>query len=72
MYKVILFGEIRPFVSKIDRISICMLETLGLEEFRSINEVPHSYDGKYLRGFGVIGSEFEPLCMMITLSDTPR
>ena len=78
-YPVITFGEIRKFCSVIDRISVCMLETLTYENFESITDVPHTYDNRYLYGFGVIKSEFDVegssflwRCMEIMLSENPR
>ena len=78
--KGILFGEIRKYCSRIDRVSICMQETLQYENFESILEVPHTYDDKYLYGFGVIESEFDDApekfilkqCMEIMLTEKPR
>lgn len=79
MGEAITFGEIRPFVSRLDRISVCMRETRAYENFERIRDVPHSYDEKYLRGFGMIESEFEEEgrsaylpCLEIVLSETPR
>lgn len=79
MHKAVTFGEIRAIVSRIDRVSICMLETMAYENFRFISEVPHSYDGKYLYGFGLIESEFEGEdgwghlpCLEIMLSEEPK
>lgn len=42
MHKAVTFGEIRAIVSRIDRVSICMRETMAYENFRFISEVPHS------------------------------
>lgn len=53
------FKEIRKYISKIDRISICMKETLTYNNYRYIKEVPNSYDECYLYGIGMIESEFE-------------
>lgn len=53
------FKEIRPYISKIDRVSICMQETLSYNNYSCINQVPHSYDECYLYGIGMIESEFE-------------
>lgn len=58
MCKAITPGEVRPFASAIDRVSICMHETLTYENFDSICDVPHSHDEKYLYEFGIIRSEF--------------
>lgn len=78
-YPAITFGEIRRFCSVIDRVSICMLETLTYENFETIEDVPHTYDSRYLFGFGGIESEFPvgerlrlKLCMEFMLSERPR
>lgn len=78
-YSHITFGEIRKFCSVIDRVSICMMEDLSYENFERIRDVPHSYDDKYLYGFGGIESEFTEgekrmlrPCMEIMLSKMPR
>lgn len=71
----ILFGEIRKYCSRIDRVSICMKETLMYENFDSITYVPEEYNNKYLYGFGVIESEFDDTfkqCMEIMLAEKPR
>ena len=73
--KGILFGEIRKYCSRIDRVSICMRETLCYENFDSILYVPKEYDNKYLYGFGVTESEFDDTfkqCMEIMLAEKPR
>lgn len=77
-YPRITFGEIRNFCSVLNRISVCVAETLCYENFESIREVPHTYDGWYLHGFGVTDSEFQEkgrlslrLCMEFLLSETP-
>jgi len=71
----ILFGEIRKYCSRLDRVSICMQETLSYENYEWIQDVPKEYDNKYLYGFGVIDSEFDNTfkkCMEIMLSEKPR
>lgn len=57
-YFKITFGEIRKFCSALDRISACMLESQGWENFESIRDMPHRYDALYLYGFGNAKSEF--------------
>lgn len=52
------FGEFRKYVSKIDRISICMHETLDYENYQFIEMVPDRYNEYYLYGVGIIESEF--------------
>lgn len=73
------FGTIRKYCSSLDRVSICMRETLSYENFRSIRDVPASYDGFYLFGFGIIDSEFPgergirlKKCIEFMLSKEPR
>lgn len=71
----ITFGIIRKFCSHIDRISICMKETLQYENFRFITHVPQTYDKYFLYGFGMIKSEFDDgfkECIEIMLSEEPR
>lgn len=52
------FGELRKYVSKIDRVSICMKETLEYRNFQFVSQVPESYDELYVYGIGRIQSEF--------------
>ena len=52
------FGEFRKYVSRIDRVSICMKETLSYENFQFIELVPDTYDQYYLYGVGLAESEF--------------
>lgn len=52
------FGNLRRYISVIDRISICMHETLQYENYRLIREVPELYDDYYVYGVGMIESEF--------------
>ena len=52
------FGELRKYISKIDRVSICMMETLEYKNFQFISQVPSSYDELYVYGIGRIQSEF--------------
>lgn len=54
----ITFGEIRKFVSRIDRISVCM-ETGRYHNYRYIKQVPHDFDNLYVYGIGIIDTEFE-------------
>ena len=53
------FREAREYISRIDRVSICMLETLCYENYRYIDEVPEKYNDYYVYGIGMIESEFE-------------
>lgn len=73
------FGAIRKYCSRIDRVSICMQETLCYENYENIEQVPTEYDELYLYGFGTIGSEFPDghrlswrKCIEIRLSKEPR
>lgn len=76
----ITFGEIRKFVSRIDRISICMKETLQYYNYRFIKQVSHDFDDLYVYGIGIIDTEFEEesdrrifeKCLEIMLSEKPR
>ena len=54
----ITFGMIRQYCSCINRISICMRETLEYRNYRLIDQVPHRFDSLYLYGIGPIKSEF--------------
>ena len=53
------FKEIKKYISAIDRVSICMYETLRYENYRFIRRVPDKYDEYYVYGIGLIESEFE-------------
>lgn len=73
------FGEIRKYCSRIDRVSICMKETLCYKNYEYIRQVPDTYDELYLYGFGIIRSEFPDKnrirlrgCVEFMLSKTPR
>ncbi len=73
------FGELRGYLSRIDRFSMCMLETLEYKNYTFIENVPKSYDDFYVIGIGVIESEFcedSPIelatCMEIMLSEKPK
>lgn len=56
--KDITFKELRGYLSRINRLSICMLETLCYENFPMLKDVPHTYDDYYVYGIGMIESEF--------------
>ena len=49
--------DLRNYVSRIDRISICQKETLSYENFSCMQEVPAKYDEYYVYGIGAIDSE---------------
>lgn len=79
MTKEITFGDIREYCSRIDRISICMKETLTYQNYRFMNQIPHVYDRYYVYGFGMIQSEFEDdgsltfeHCIEFMLTEEPR
>lgn len=52
------FRNLRNYLSFMDRLSICMLETLNYENYMCIEDVPHTYDDYYVYGIGMIDSEF--------------
>lgn len=56
--KDITFRELRCYLSQIDRLSICMLETLKYENFLCLDDVPDTYNQYYVYGIGMIESEF--------------
>lgn len=73
------FGDIREYCSRIDRVSICELESMRYENYERIGNVPETYNSLYLYGFGMIDSEFreEDLmclrgCIEFMLSKRPR
>ena len=53
------FKELRQYISVIDRISICMRETLQYDNYRFMRDVPDKYDDYYVYGIGMIESEFK-------------
>ena len=55
---MITFRELKPYISKIDRVSICNQDTLQYENYMFISDVPEKYDHMYLYGIGRIQSEF--------------
>lgn len=73
------FGDVRAYCSRIDKVSICMLETLNYQNYLFIEDVPHDYDRYYLYGFGMIESEFKDegkillkRCLEFMLSEEPK
>lgn len=54
------FGELRKYISRTDRVSICMHEnnSLPYKNYRFIKDVPDHYDDYYVFGVGLIDSEF--------------
>ena len=76
MENALKFGDIRKYVARTDKISICMKETLNYEIFDHIFNVPEKYNEYYLIGFGALDDPFiEPaprLALEIMLSENPR
>ena len=54
----ITFGTLRKYISRIDRLSICMLETKEYSNYVFLKDVPDRYDDLYVYGIGMIESEF--------------
>lgn len=52
------FKELRKYISRIDKVSICMLETSAYENYLLLKDVPDSYDDFFVYGIGMIQSEF--------------
>lgn len=52
------FKELKPFVTRLERLSICMEETHRYENFIRLRDVPNTYDEYYIYGIGMIESEF--------------
>ena len=48
------FKEIRPFISKINPISICRHEDLSYENFLCLEDVPEEYSELYIYGIGPV------------------
>lgn len=60
MERTMKFRELKPYMSKIDRLSIRVLdENLSYKNYRWLQAVPDRYDEMYVVGFGRIESEFE-------------
>ena len=53
------FKKLKKYISVIDRVSICMRETLRYENYRFLRDVPEKYDELYVYGIGMIDSEFK-------------
>ena len=54
----ITFGTLRKYISRIERLSICMLETKEYSNYVFLKDVPDRYDDLYVYGIGMIESEF--------------
>lgn len=52
------FGEIRPFLDRTARYSICFSETANYENYRFIRDVPEQYDSLFIYGIGLVDIEF--------------
>lgn len=52
------FKELRKYISQIDKVSICILETSRYENYLLFKEVPDKYDDLFVYGIGMITSEF--------------
>ena len=52
------FKELKPYISKIDRLSVCMKETMRHENYQCLRFVPDKYDEFFVYGIGMIDSEF--------------
>ena len=44
------FKELKPFISRLERLSICMLKTMQYENFIRIGDVSNKYDEYYIYG----------------------
>ena len=65
MDRTMKFKELKPYISRIDRLSICILdENLGYENYKWLQDVPDKYDEMYVVGFGRIESEFEEVAVL--------
>ena len=53
------FKELKKYISRIDRLSVCMRETMQYENYRYLRMVPDRYDELYVYGIGIIDSEFQ-------------
>lgn len=54
----ITFRELRNYLSVLERLSICILETSDYNNYICLEDVPHFYDDYYVYGVGMIESEF--------------
>ena len=41
------FKELKPYISVIDRISMCTRETLGYENYSNVSYIPEKYDDNH-------------------------
>ena len=60
MERTMQFKELKKYLSRIDRYSVCILnESLSYENYRWLRDIPDKYDDMYVVGIGRIESEFE-------------
>ena len=52
------FRTLRKYISQIDRVSICIKETLEYSNYLFLKDVPECYDDLFVFGIGIIESEF--------------
>ena len=52
------FKELKPFITRLERLSICMYETMEYENFIRLRDVPDTYDEYFVYGIGMIESNF--------------
>lgn len=52
------FGELREYLSRIDRYSICMLETGEYKNYVFLKTIPNDYDNLFVYGIGMREVEF--------------
>lgn len=53
------FGELRKYISRIDRTAVCFHETMNYETYRFASNIPDKYDDLYVVGFGISELEFD-------------
>ena len=75
--KILQFGELRKYISKIDPISICMQESKEYTTYRSIVDVSEEFNLLYVFGLGIGDFDTDNLHTWvqgfeITLSRKPR
>lgn len=51
------FKDVKRYISLIDRVSICMRDTLTHENYEWVSKVPEEYDELYLDGIGIVPRE---------------
>ena len=53
------FKELREYISRFDKVAVCLHETMCYETYDFISEVSEKYDDMYVIGFGMSELEFE-------------